>query len=294
MSDSRESTSSRGLEYFKAFSSFLSSVVIALTGIYLTNKYNSQQLEIAQRQAQSQLALAKLQEISKIVPRLGSNDKSERQFGAIALGMYGVDAIPPLLALLNDPSGDVRVASTESIALIGTIAAPRLTEALLNKRNPINLRSGAIFALGKMQAAESFSLAIEILGNPNEDPIVRKDAAAAIGFLRDGRAVPVLLERLSEAKNTDEDLAANILWSLRQIADPRAADALKALIGEGNETLQSAAIWALAECSPTEAQVALSQLSSDESKSEKIRSDAAAAIAYARKRASPNQQVKQQ
>jgi HEAT repeat protein len=284
---------SKGLEYFKVFSTFISSVVIALTGIYLTNKYNSQQLEIARQQAHSQLALARLQEISKIVPKLGSADNNERRFGAIALGMYGIDAVPALLVLLNDPSGDVRLAGTDSLALIGHIAAPKLTEVLLNRRNPTDLRSGAIYALGKMQAAEAFSLASEILSNPNEDPIVRKDAVTAMGFLRDERAVPSLLKRLAEARLTDEELAINLVWSLRQIADPRATDALKSIISDGNENLQSAAMWALAECNPAEAQGILGALAADVSKSPKLRGDAGAAVAHARRRATPQQQTQQ-
>jgi HEAT repeat protein len=284
MSERSGETSSNTLEYFKAFSTFFSSVVIALTGIYLTNRYNGQQLEIARQQARSQLALARLQEISKVIPKLGSSDKNERRFGAIALGLHGVDAIPPLLALLNDASPDVRLASAESISLIGTDAAPRLTEALLNKRNPTNLRSGAIYALGQMQADSAFSLAMDVLNNPAEDPIVRKDAASALGFLKDARGIPVLLDKLAESRTSDEEFAKNIVWALQEIADSRASPALVALIGTGSEELQIAAVWALANCSPAEAEAMLGGVSSDAAKSSRVREAADAAIKNAKKR----------
>ncbi len=248
----------RRLEFFKASSTFISSVIIAGTGIFVTNLYNNRQLEISQRQAESELALTRLKEISTLVPKLGSADQSERKFSAIALGLYGKDAIPALVTLLGDDDVQVRVASITSLELIGRDAIIHLEKLIADRRNTANIRGSALYALGQMRAESAFEIAKQALSDEREDPIVRKDAATAMSFLKDPRALDPLLIALQKYRNNDPVLSRNVVSALGNIRDVKALPALVELLSHQDEALRVDCIWALASIGGREARDAIS------------------------------------
>ncbi len=224
------------LEIISTSSTFISTVLIALVSIFVTTQYNNKQLEIAQ-----------IKEISTLIPKLGSDNENERKFSAIALGLYGKNAVPPLIAILDDSKQDVRDAGSKSIALIGEEAVPALEEAFRNKKNSENLRATSLWTLGSMNAPSGLTLAREALSDSSENPTVRKDAATALGFLKDKDSIGTLLKVLERAKVNDDTLTESIVWSLGRIADPSAIDSLMPLLEHANEKIRLRAIWALSQ-----------------------------------------------
>ena len=224
------------LEIISTSSTFISTVLIALVSIFVTTQYNNKQLEIAQ-----------IKEISALIPKLGSDNENERKFSAIALGLYGKNAIPPLIAILDDSKQDVRDAGSKSIALIGDEAVPALEQAFRNKKNSANLRASSLWTLGSMNAPSGFTLSREALSDPSENPIVRKDAATALGLLKDKDSVETLLKVLERAKVNDDTLTESIVWSLGQIADSSAIGSLMPLLDHSNENIRLRVVWALSQ-----------------------------------------------
>lgn len=203
MSNENHETKSK-LEIFKTFSTFFSSVIIALAGIVITTQYNNRQLEITQKQVESQLSLARIKEISTLVPKLGSSNEGERRFSAITLGLYGEDAIPALIAVIEDPKETVRRASAEALAIIGEASIPVLEETYLDKSNNPIKRGMSLYTLGLMKAKGASNHAKSALENTMENPYVRVNAANVIGFLRDKESVEILLSTLRKVKNIDK------------------------------------------------------------------------------------------
>lgn len=256
------------LEIVKVSSTFISTVLIALASFYVTNQYNSRQLEIAQ-----------IKEISALIPKLGAEGENDRKFSAIALGLYGKGAIPALIAILDDSKPEVRIAAAKSIALIGTAAIPSLEQTISNKKNSANLRAMSLWALGQMRAGSGATLARNLLSDPFESPIVRKDAATVLGVLKDGNNTELMLNVLERAKDSDSDLTTNIVWALGQIADPRSSGSLISLLSSPDETLRIQTVWALSQFKGADVGAKLSATMENDS-SEKVRQAAKDSIAW--------------
>jgi HEAT repeat protein len=222
------------LEIAKLSSSFISTVLIALASVFVTTQYNNKQLEIAQ-----------IKEISALIPKLGSTNENERKFSAIALGLYGEGAIPALIAILDDSDEAVRTAGAKSIALIGNAAIPFLERTFHDKRNSVNHRAMSLWTLGNMRAENGLILARASLSDPLENPIVRKDAATVLGFLKDRNSTELLLKVLNHSQDNDITLTKNIVWSLGEIADPSTVDSLVSLLSSPDESLRLKTVWAL-------------------------------------------------
>ncbi|MCI5122599.1 MAG: HEAT repeat domain-containing protein, partial [Candidatus Electrothrix sp. AUS4] len=186
----------------KAVSTFFSSVIIASASIVVTLTYNSKNLEISNKQAVSQMEIASIKEISKLIPQLGSENAKERKFSAITLSLYGKDAVPALIALLDDEEMEVRNASSKALSLIGEPALSELEATFKDKQNSVNLRGSAIYTLGRMKSNRAVPLALETLANSAENKIVRKDAANALGLLKSPQGIPVLLKAIQTHNQT--------------------------------------------------------------------------------------------
>jgi HEAT repeat protein len=265
------------LETFRTFSTFLSSVVIAGASIVVTVKYNDQQFAITQRQAESQLEIARVKEISNLIPKLGSDNANERKFSAIALSLYGESAVSALIASFDDENSAVREASSRALALIGTPAVPKLIAAYSEKRNPENMRALAMYTLGMLPGEEAMRLAIQAVGNPEENPTVRKDAATALGTMRSVEAVPALIATLTNTGNIT--LIENSTWALGEIGDVSARSSLIALFAHSSESVRSQAVWAVAKLRGDGVEAALMEMSRKDP-SEKVRKAAADAIPW--------------
>ena len=139
------------LEKLKALSLFLSSVIVGSVGVYLTHQIGKSQLEIA-----------RINNMTTIINSLSSTNNVSRRMAAISLGLYGQHAVPALIALLDDPEGDVRLAATEALSVIGDPAFPDLKARLDNKRDSINVRAGSLYALGRMRHPQGKALALKV------------------------------------------------------------------------------------------------------------------------------------
>lgn len=264
--DSKEKV--KGLEVFKTASMFISSVIIAATGIFATCQYNSGQLEISRNK-----------EMTGLIPKLGESDANVRKFSAISLALYGKDAVPSLMATLSDENPDVRLAGAKALSIIGDAAIDELTNAYKNQRNDINLRALALYTLGLMRASNAYELAASALENPSENPIVRKDAATVLGLLREKRAAEKLLSALKVSKATDVALTTNILFSLGEIQNVTVTDDFTSLLDHPNEEVRYQTVWALAKIGGEKALNILSQVESND-KSERVRQAAKDAYAW--------------
>ncbi len=91
---------------------------------------------------------------------------SIRCLAALALGeANATDAIPALTLLLADPSGWVRGAAADALALIGEPAVPALGEALQDPREGVRVR--AAYALHRIKSMPSARWLFPALNDPN-------------------------------------------------------------------------------------------------------------------------------
>ncbi|WLE98682.1 MAG: HEAT repeat domain-containing protein [Candidatus Electrothrix communis] len=232
----------------KIVSTFFSSVVIASASIVVTLTYNSKKLEISNKQAISQMEIASIKEISKLIPQLGSENAKERKFSAIALSLYGKDAVPALIALLDDEEIDVRDASSKALSLIGDPALAELEMAFKDRQNSANLRGSAIYTLGRMKSSLAIPLALKTVADSSENKIVRKDAANALGMLKSTRGIPVLLKAIQSTSNTV--LAEASVWALGEIGDKNVTEQLATMLTHPSDRVRIQAIWALTKLVP--------------------------------------------
>lgn len=237
------------MEVFKAFSTFFSSVILASASIVVTLKYNQQQLEIAQKQAVSQMEITRIKEISDLIPKLGSENDNERKFSAITLSLYGESAVPALIALLEDENSTIREVSSKALTLIGEPAIPELESAFKDERNSENLRALSIYTLGGLKSEKAVQIAtnaaIKAVQDSKENKIVRKDAATALGKLKDARSIPVLLEAMQS--KTNSELVENSIWALGEIRVKDVNKELVSMLNHNNVRVRVATVWALAK-----------------------------------------------
>lgn len=90
-------------------------------------------------------------------------------------------------------------------------------------------RKTAVFMLGEMKAKESASALIEALKN-DENKVVRRNSARALGKMQSEEAISILCEKLHDG---DYYVRQNSAWSLGKIGDKRAVDPLLRLIKGG-------------------------------------------------------------
>lgn len=89
-----------------------------------------------------------------------------RCVAALGLGQaQATSAIPALTLLLADPSGWVRGAGADALALIGESAVPALGEALQDPREGVRVR--AAYALRRIRSVKSARWLFPALNDPN-------------------------------------------------------------------------------------------------------------------------------
>ncbi len=106
------------------------------------------------------------QAIPALLNALNDHEDSIRCVAALGLGqMQAASAIPALTLLLADPSGWVRGAASNALALIGEPAVPALGDALQDSRDGVRVR--AAYALHKIKSAKSARWLFPALNDPN-------------------------------------------------------------------------------------------------------------------------------
>jgi hypothetical protein len=257
--DDRERRQHR-LEVFKAATTFFSSVVIAVAGILITVLYGSKEVKIAERQADAQIAIARNKELGTLAPSLGSPNADTRKFGAISLALYGGDAVPLLAIIGHSTIGD-------------------LTKTFLNRRNHANLRAGALYALGTMRAPNAYELAVAALENRQEDPVVRKDAAQVMGFLKAEHATAQLLSVLHTSQAKDPALTTAIVFALGEIRRVPLTEEFVRMLEHPHEDVRYAMVWALGKIGGEQVLSLLNRAAASDG-SERVRQAATEAVAW--------------
>lgn len=153
---------------------------------------------------QAILSLPSVESVNYLLPLLSDKDELVRQEAAYALGKtQNQNAISKLLTLLNNKKEkhSVRSAVAVSLGLIGdTSVVPSLIQVLEEKKNVNSfLQSAVVHSLGQLRAKESVTLLIGLLENEKNDPNVRREAAWALGGLRDVSALAVLSKAMFSA-----------------------------------------------------------------------------------------------
>ena len=141
------------------------------------------------------------------------NDADFRNGAMDILVAFGKESVPYLVKLLKDPNEEVRNFACVMLGDIGNREAVHPLISALNDQDA-NVSHSAAEALGKIGDRAALFPLVELLKG---DFWVQYSAIAAIGAMRDYRAVPHLLDLLD-----DELLAGAAADALGKIGDPRA------------------------------------------------------------------------
>lgn len=195
-------------------------------------------------------ALGELGEVSATMPLIESlredRNVDVRVRAARALGrLGGKEVVEPLVEALNDENPQVCMTATDALIEIGDVATDSLllsldspkvnvrcdaTRALGEIGNPksvdkiitmlkdewVNVRIYAVTSLGKLNSTKAVPALIEVMQNEQENELVRAGAAAALGVLRDQRALLPLRELIMKAEELGE-LEDTALKSFKKI-----------------------------------------------------------------------------
>lgn len=189
-------------------------------------------------------------EIDIQIDLLEDSDWVVRREAVITLGEMGDErCIEPLVRCLRDGDWQVREASVEAVAMIGSPAV----DMLLRYVRDYDARKPAIKTLGKIndervldplisfmrndEFKDDATWALAEIGEPavgrllellkDPDETTRKQAILALGEIKDASCVDALIERLKDADWFTRLSAAS---ALEKIKDPRGREAIKPLI----------------------------------------------------------------
>ena len=150
-----------------------------------------------------------------------------------------------MVEALNDENPQVCITATDALIEIGDVATDALIESLSSEKvnvrcdatralgeigNPkavdhiiemlkdewVNVRIYAVTSLGKLNDTKAVPALIEVMKNEKENELVRAGAAAALGVLRDQRALLPLRELIVKATELGE-LEDTALKSFKKI-----------------------------------------------------------------------------
>ena len=157
-------------------------------------------------------------EVQEWIAELKDEDPRIRQTAAEILGrLKDPRAIGPLIVALVDEASEVREAASEAL-----------------KSFP---------GWGKSDEANRVvPELIVVLQDQRKDPEVRKNAAEALGKIKDPRAVEPLITAL---KDEYSEVRWHAAWSLGEIQDPRAVEPLIEALKDEDSGVRLSAAWSL-------------------------------------------------
>jgi HEAT repeats len=180
-----------------------------------------------------------------------------RATAAFTLGdMCARRAAPELIAALDDPSRDVRMAATRSLGRLGAVdAVEPLVAASVSGRVPRDVAGLALLDLGSSAAPHLVELAYDA------EPAVREDAIELIGLLGDLGDTEPLLEHLHDPA---ADVRAASATALGRVGAGDARDALVRALDDRVRAVRVASATALGRIGGQTAADALSELARGE------------------------------
>jgi len=172
-----------------------------------------------------------------LIRKLNHEDLIIRLSAIKALGeIRDAIAVDPLVATLGDK--DCGCTAANALARIGKPSVESLCAAL--KDDSAIARRNAATALGKIKDASAVEPLIATL--KDEDLIVRRNAATALGQIQDARAVESLISAL---KDKNPIVRRNVATALGQIQDARAVESLISALKDKDAIVRANAVTAL-------------------------------------------------
>ena len=177
---------------------------------------------------------------------LNDKDTVVKGSAAGALARTGAAAVPALLEILSSPQQpeDIKGHAAWALAFMGSEAGEQLYTALNDAS--LDVRCAVIGALGHVAQEQSDPRACQLLVNALTDPepIIRTEAAAALGQVHYEDAIPHLILALKDA---ELDVRKAALNSLGKSGDPRALDPLQAALDDELDVIRVLAKLAIAQ-----------------------------------------------
>lgn len=190
-----------------------------------------------------------------------------------ALGAIGdPNAIPALRSVIADqPKFASRAAQV--LAQIGNAETTRELIALLDSPDRETRVAAAIALASLGEKAAVTNLLEAMTRGPQQD--AKRNIVEALGVVGDTSAVPHLIQA---AKDTEEDVRTQAIWSLGHIGDRSASDALLGALKDSAFGVRFAAAFALAGMTNAAALPALDGLLGDQER--RVRTAAACSLAF--------------
>ena len=202
--------------------------------------------------------------VPAVIAALDDPSEHVRQGAAAALGNLGDPrAVNPLIASLDDPDEHVQQAAAGGLGDLGDVQALRPLSQELHNPNK-HVRQTAALALGRLGDPAAADALKDALGDP--EPHVRAAAVQALGQIGAREA----LEQIARVYETSENLHVRLAAArtLGQLGDRRGVGFLiETLRDEPEQFTRGEAAWALGVVNPVpEAEVTLVAALGDESR----------------------------
>jgi bilin biosynthesis protein len=177
---------------------------------------------------------------------LNDEDTVVKGSAAGALARTGEAAVPALLDILASPdyAEDTKGHAAWALAFIGSEASEYLYKAL--NSDSIDVRCAVIGAIAHVAQEQSDEKSCSVLMTALTDPepIIRVEAASALGQINYSPATPHLLLALQDS---DTEVRKAAISSLGKLGDPSVLAPLKALLEDETEVIRVLAKLAIAQ-----------------------------------------------
>jgi hypothetical protein len=179
---------------------------------------------------------------SQVIGTLGNSAESEtrRARAANALGEFLTRSGAPHLAaaIRNDPSPVVREAAVKALQRMNTQGPGQELAFAMGDVNE-TVRLAAVRAASRVHVFTNVDALTERIGD--QSAAIRREAAAALGSMRVRDAVDGLIALTSPDIEPSSGVRMAAVWSLGQIGDSSAADAVSAALADPDPLVRDAA-----------------------------------------------------
>ncbi len=195
--------------------------------------------------------------VPALIAALEDPSEPVRLNAAYALGAIGAAAVSGLIGALGSESGSVRRMAAYGLAAVGADAVPALGEALGHSESQVRVEAAYSLAQVGASAEAVLPALLAAAGDPCVE--VRRYVAEAFGGLGilGAPAVPVLGDML--AGDSDDQVRFESALALAQVGPPAAdvVDVLGAVLDDGNRYVRDNSIQALKRIGTAEAEAVL-------------------------------------
>jgi HEAT repeat protein len=172
-----------------------------------------------------------------VIAALKDTDPDVREKAATALGTFDVtEAVEPLIVLLSDTQGYVRMAAVGTLCALAPASIDPLIQALAGTEPDLPQRAAlALVSIGDA-AVEPLIVALN-----GQNVAVRRGAARILGQVRDRRAIPGLIQALDDE---DREVRREAIHALARVGLPTVKP-LVSIFKEGGPVGRHSAMEAL-------------------------------------------------